>query len=311
MAGCSSSESSVLTINALNLGIQKIKDVELTGIPTAPTAFLGNNTNQIATTAFVLNQVAQSTTGVSTFTGGTTGLTPNVPTTGNIELSGVLSPANGGTGATSLDFAGITTLAGSQTITGAKTITGALGITEQNPRPATWPAYARSKAPTHPAMVFDAGTSGNSIASAFYGGAGGGDVVLFASFAYGNVNTAVAVGNIGSQGTSTIYATTSDYRLKENVLPLTGALSKLAMLKPVTFDWKLTGESDEGFIAHELAEVCPHAVSGKKDELYPDGTPKYQGIDTSFLVAMLTSAMQEQQALITNLTNRITALEGA
>lgn len=310
---CSSSGNDVLTVNALNLGIQKIKDVELTGIPTAPTAFLGTNTSQIATTAFVLNQVAESTTGVSSFTGGTTGLTPNVPTTGNISLAGVLNRANGGTGATTLHGAGIVTITDAQAITGAKEHYGSFSLTTTNPYPAFWPGYSKSKQNAHPSFVFDGGDGNQPISSAFIAVNPSSSVVTFCSFNYGypTIGSFSPVGFISSSGSNTTYSTTSDYRLKENIVPMTGALAKVAQLKPVTYTWKSTGEPEEGFIAHELAEVCPLAVTGKKDELYEDGKPKYQGVDTSFLVAMLTSAIQEQQELITNLTNRITALESA
>jgi hypothetical protein len=116
-------------------------------------------------------------------------------------------------------------------------------------------------------------------------------------------------GYIIHNGTTTVsYVTSSDYRLKEEITPMTGALAKVAQLKPVTYKWKVDGSDGEGFIAHELAEVCPIAVTRKKDEVDADGNPKYQGIDTSFLVATLTAAIQEQQALITALTARITAM---
>ena len=130
------------------------------------------------------------------------------------------------------------------------------------------------------------------------------------------VNSSV-VGWITASTTNTTYNTSSDYRLKNTIAPMTGALAKVALLKPVTYKWNLDNSDAEGFIAHELAEVCPHAVSGTKDEVDADGNPKYQGIDTSFLVATLTSAIQElsalvtaQSATITSLTERITALEG-
>ncbi len=118
------------------------------------------------------------------------------------------------------------------------------------------------------------------------------------------------IGSI-SQATSTTvnYATSSDYRLKENVQPMTGALATVSQLKPVNYTWKLDGSSGQGFIAHELAEVFPEAVVGEKDAVDEKGNPKYQGIDTSFLVATLTAAIQEQQAIITSLTARIEALE--
>ena len=116
-------------------------------------------------------------------------------------------------------------------------------------------------------------------------------------------------GVITTNGVGTTYGTASDYRLKENVQPMQGALAKVAALKPVTYTWKENGLQGEGFIAHELQEVCPNAVVGEKDAVKENGAPKYQNIDTSFLVATLTAAIQEQQALITSLTARITALE--
>jgi len=120
----------------------------------------------------------------------------------------------------------------------------------------------------------------------------------FDSFRYNGT----PIGSITGSNTLTTYATVSDYRLKENVVPMTGALSKIALLKPVTYKWKFDGSDGEGFIAHELGEVFPQAVIGAKDAVDEDGNPLHQGIDTSFLVATLTSAIQE-------LTARVAALE--
>ena len=119
------------------------------------------------------------------------------------------------------------------------------------------------------------------------------------------------IGFISSTGSATTYSTSSDYRLKENIQPMTGALATVTQLNPVTYTWKDGGFSGQGFIAHELQAVVPDAVVGEKDALDADGNPKYQGIDTSFLVATLTAAIQEQQAIIQTLTDRITALEQA
>jgi hypothetical protein len=77
---------------------------------------------------------------------------------------------------------------------------------------------------------------------------------------------------------------------------MTGALAKVALLKPVTYKWNVDGSDSQGFIAHELAEVVPECVTGAKDEVDKEGNPVYQGIDTSFLVATLTSAIQELKA---------------
>jgi len=118
-----------------------------------------------------------------------------------------------------------------------------------------------------------------------------------------------SVGSIQTSASATSFNTSSDYRLKENIAPMTGALSKVALLKPVTYTWKSDGSAGQGFIAHELAEVEAGCVTGEKDAVDAEGNPIYQGVDTSFLVATLTAAIQEQQSLITALTARITALE--
>lgn len=132
-----------------------------------------------------------------------------------------------------------------------------------------------------------------------------GNLVSFYYTGAGIVNT----GNISITGSTTAYGTSSDYRLKENVQPMINALSKIAALKPCTYVWKSTDEVGEGFIAHELQEVCPDAVTGEKDEVNEDGSIKPQGIDTSFLVATLTAAIQEQQAMIEELKAKVAALE--
>jgi hypothetical protein len=116
-------------------------------------------------------------------------------------------------------------------------------------------------------------------------------------------------GYIQTTTTATTFATSSDYRLKENITPMTGALATVAQLNPVTYNWKADGSAGQGFIAHELQAVVPDCVTGEKDAVDADGNPVYQGIDTSFLVATLTAAIQEQQAIIAALTDRITALE--
>jgi hypothetical protein len=118
-------------------------------------------------------------------------------------------------------------------------------------------------------------------------------------------------GAISHNGTTTVnYVTSSDYRMKENVKPIQGALNTVSKLKPVSYVWKNTeNEVGEGFIAHELQEIYPLAVSGKKDAINQDGSIKPQGIDPSKIIGLLTAAIQEQQALIQSLTTRITALE--
>ena len=118
------------------------------------------------------------------------------------------------------------------------------------------------------------------------------------------------VGQIASNGTTQVtYSTSSDYRLKDNIVPMTGALDKVAQLKPVTYTWKSDGSDGQGFIAHELQAVVPDCVTGEKDAVDAEGNPVYQGVDTSFLVATLTAAIQEQQTIIESLKTDIAALK--
>jgi hypothetical protein len=126
-------------------------------------------------------------------------------------------------------------------------------------------------------------------------------------------NSGTDVGAVVMNGSNNgvSFTSLSDYRLKENIHPMTGALAKVAALKPCTYTWKDNGVSSQGFIAHELQEVVPDAVVGEKDAVNEDGSIKPQGISTSNLVATLTAAIKEQQALIETLTQRITVLEGA
>jgi hypothetical protein len=117
------------------------------------------------------------------------------------------------------------------------------------------------------------------------------------------------VGSISTSASATSYATSSDYRLKENIAPMIGALDKVAQLKPVTYKWKIDGSDGQGFIAHELQAIVPDCVYGEKDAIDTEGNPEYQGVDTSFLVATLTAAIQEQQTIINDLKARVETLE--
>jgi hypothetical protein len=125
-----------------------------------------------------------------------------------------------------------------------------------------------------------------------------------------NASSGAEVGNIQTNGTTTSYVTSSDYRLKHDIQPMTGALAKVAQLKPVTYKWNADDSESQGFIAHELQEVVPECVSGEKDAVNGDGSIKPQGIDTSFLVATLTAAIQELNAKVDAQAAEIAALKG-
>ena len=139
--------------------------------------------------------------------------------------------------------------------------------------------------------------------------------------------TATSVGTIKTSGSATSYNTSSDYRLKTDAQPMTGATARLKALNPVNFEWISDGTRVDGFLAHEAQEVVPECVSGEKDAMQEDeyevtpavldeegntveeavmGTrtiPDYQGIDQSKLVPLLVATIQELEARITQLEN--------
>jgi hypothetical protein len=112
-----------------------------------------------------------------------------------------------------------------------------------------------------------------------------------------NVVAGVQAGFINIDSTSTVSLNnTSDYRVKENIQPLTGAVERVKNLKPVSFNYKADGYFAEGFIAHEFAEVIPQAVHGEKDAVDEAGKPVYQALDQSKIIPLLTAAIQELKA---------------
>jgi hypothetical protein len=111
--------------------------------------------------------------------------------------------------------------------------------------------------------------------------------------------------------TSTTITGISDQRLKENIRDLDDGLSVLMALKPRKFDWKegkgANIKNARGFIAQEFEQVLPDMVEEWKDPA-PEGEEPYKAVNAN-LIPTLVKAIQEQQALITSLTTRITALE--
>jgi len=118
------------------------------------------------------------------------------------------------------------------------------------------------------------------------------------------------VGSINVTASATAYATSSDYRLKENVAPIAGAADRLMLLNPCNFNFLSDPANPvDGFLAHEAQAIVPNAVMGVKDEVDADGVPVHQSIDHSKLVPLLTAALQEALTKITALEVRIAALE--
>ena len=120
------------------------------------------------------------------------------------------------------------------------------------------------------------------------------------------------VGSIQSSTTTTTYYTSSDYRLKENVTDMTGAITRVKNLKPKRFNYKIDSSTTvDGFLAHEAAEVVPKAVGGEKDAVKDDGSIDPQQIDHSVMIPLLTGALQEAIAKIEVLESKVAALEAS
>ena len=117
------------------------------------------------------------------------------------------------------------------------------------------------------------------------------------------------VGTINTTSSATSYNTSSDYRLKNSVTPMSSGLATVAALKPVTYKWNIDDSDGEGFIAHELQEFIPHAVTGEKDAVDAEGNAVHQGVDYSKIVVHLVAACQELKAQNDELKARVAALE--
>jgi len=126
----------------------------------------------------------------------------------------------------------------------------------------------------------------------------------FHRFYFGGVEK----GSITLGGAGVNYNTSSDYRLKENVVELTGATSRLKQLQPKRFNFISDPDvTVDGFLAHEVQSVIPEAVIGEKDGTTLDDNgnviPQYQGVDQSKLVPLLVATIKELEARITALEN--------
>ena len=112
------------------------------------------------------------------------------------------------------------------------------------------------------------------------------------------------VGSITTNVNATAYNTSSDYRLKENVTPLIGAIDRLNQLKPSRFNFISDPETIfDGFLAHEVSDYVPEAVTGEKDAVDENGDIDAQGVDQSKLVPLLVASVQELSAKVTALEN--------
>ena len=175
---------------------------------------------------------------------------------------------------------------------------------------------------------FHVGTTTDAVV----GGASGSGFAVYSSGGFASVTTGVSgtirrlssdgsvvlfgrdatnVGNISVTTTATAYNTSSDYRLKENLTLVAGALARVNSLPVWRFNFIGDDKIVDGFMAHEAQAVVPESVTGQKDEIDGEGDPVYQGIDQAKLVPLLFAAVQELSAQVTALTARVATLEAA
>jgi len=130
----------------------------------------------------------------------------------------------------------------------------------------------------------------------------------YAYFAYNGSG----IGSITQNGTTgVLYNLTSDYRLKNDQQPLTGAKEFVMALQPKKWQWWDGSGEGVGFIAHEFMEVAKYSGNGEKDAVDADGKPVYQSIQpsSSEVMANLVAFIQEQQSLIVTMRDEIDALK--
>jgi len=154
------------------------------------------------------------------------------------------------------------------------------------------------------------GTTSNYVMVSSAGG-GSGDHIFFGNYTSGSPST--NTGRIIDDGSNVTYHTTSDYRLKENVVTISDGISRVKQLNPIRHTWinNPTPGTVDGWLAHELDEVCPYAVDGEKDATNPDGSINPQGVDYGRITPLLTAALKEAIAKIETLEAKVAALEAA
>ena len=135
----------------------------------------------------------------------------------------------------------------------------------------------------------------------------GGDTGIIMNFQKQNGGSG---GSITMTTSATTYNTSSDYRLKENVVTDWDATTRLKQLKPSRFNFiEAKDRTMDGFLAHEVSSIVPTAIVGEKDAVEKDGSIKPQGIDLSQLVPLVTKSLQEALARIDTLEAEVKTLK--
>jgi len=218
-------------------------------------------------------------------------------------VSGTLPVANGGTGSASGVAASIVLAGTFSSGTYVLNSSSLLRLGASSPS-ANWRLYSVpvNQGTGHPSIVSDRlnyADSSSLFCNDTTSGSTSRNLIVF-----GLNNTGYAT--ISTNGTTITYGTSSDYRLKTNVTPLANSTNKVKALKPCSYNWINAPEIySQGFLAHELAVVVPQAVVGEKDAVNSDGSIKSQQVDLSYVIPLLTSALQEAIARIEALEAKV------
>lgn len=259
---------------------------------------------QVVQDVLTLGTMSTQNANAVAITGGSIGGLSALTTTGPVGLGRAVDPSYG------LSVQGAIQTAGGLNIAGDSTLTGAVGIgrapdgayslatsggIQVGTSLAVNTSFAIGSAPV--AGFLHAITYNKTTQTALRilpttSDAGGGLAVQFLNVA------AAMVGSITTTGAATSFNTSSDARLKESITTLLGALAVVRALRPVSFRWQADGSQGHGFLAHELMQTIPEAVSGLPDAVNADGSVKPQQVDASRIVVWLVGALQDLAARV-------------
>ena len=114
------------------------------------------------------------------------------------------------------------------------------------------------------------------------------------------------VGSVSVTGSATAYNTSSDYRLKEDDVAITGATERVKALRPINFAWKVDGSRVDGFLAHEAQEVVPESVTGSKDAMQDEEYEVTAAVYEDVITPAVEAVLDEDGAVITEAVEETT-----
>ena len=248
---------------------------------------------------------------VSSFSAGTTGLTPSTATTGAVTLGGTLAVANGGTGSATQNFVDLTT---NQIIGGIKNFTGRwqgveIGVTRNGSDVVGSGPWIRLTNTAEDRQMLTQLNAANGLAIWSFDGSNWNTIYTLTQSGNVGIGTTTPQSGyrlhvvdsvyVGGNVSASAYTTRSDYDLKDEIQNISYGINEVMQMQPVKYTYKSNGSTQLGFIAQDLGVITPEVVS------FEDKMSVYYNA----LIPILTKAIQEQQALIKALEQRINNLE--